>query len=161
MNLMLYGNSCSGKTTFMKILAKSNYTAIPTGDLTRQLYSFGCKNMPVIVQNIIANLSKDREYVFDHFYIHTCEQLHDLFSEWPTVIHVIDRRTEPTFHSQDPDKIKRKQARFNWQADEIERWLKDNDVPVVIVYNTDYGFDVSELIEHGILDYNTRVMLKP
>ena len=161
MNLLLYGTSCSGKSTLMNVLTQFNYQAVPTGALARQLYNIGCQNMPVIIQTIISTLAHDRNYCFDHFYVHTCEQLHDLFNCWPTVIHLIDRRTVKTQHSQDPAKIERKQKRFDEQATFIEKWLSANSVPTITVYNTDYGFDLSELIEHSIVPYNTRVMIKP
>lgn len=161
MNLILYGTSCSGKTTLMNILAKYNYKPVPTGTLARTLYGIGCQNMPVIMQTIISTLKRTTPYCFDHFYIHTCEQLHDLFKEWPTVIRLIDKRTVKTQHSQSPEKIVRKQQRFDAQAAIIESWLANNNINVVNVYNTDYGFDMSELIEHGLVPYNTLVMIKP
>lgn len=161
MNIMLYGTSCAGKSTLMNLLTKFAYQAVPTGTIVRQLYGIGCQNMPVIMQTIIGTLKHDRDYCFDHFYVHTCEQLRDLFGAWPTVIHVIDRRTIKTQHSQDPAKIERKQARFNEQASTIEGFLAANKVPTITVYNTDYGFDLSELIEHGVVPYNTLVIMKP
>lgn len=161
MNLMLLGNSCSGKTTLMKILTKYGYHKMPTGDITRFLYECGCQNMPVIVQTLIENLRPDN-YCFDHFYIHTMEQLHDVTGHWPIVVNVIDKRTGNTHHSQDPAKIERKQERFNSQLPQIFEWLaKHKAVQVVTVYNTDYGFDMSELIEYKIVPYDTFAMVRP
>lgn len=161
MNLMLLGNSCSGKTTLMNILTKYGYHAMPTGDITRFLYKCGCQNMPVIIQTLINHLKPD-SYCFDHFYIHTMEQLHDITGHWPIVINVIDERTGDTWHSQDPAKIERKQARFNSQLPQICEWLKNHKaVQIVTVHNTDYGFDMSELIEHELVPYDTFAVERP
>lgn len=160
MILMLYGPSCCGKTTLMKMLAEYKYTPVPTGNLTRSLYAIGCTNMPVIMQTVVQHMQPGN-YCFDHFYIHTMEQLHDLTGEWPVVIGVLDKRTNPTRHSQDPTKIQQKQERFNAQAPEIAEWLRIHPVKFVFVINTDYGFDLSELIEHRIIPYNALVMKRP
>lgn len=161
MNLMLFGTSCAGKTTFMNILSEYGYHPVPTGDITRFLYKCGCKNMPVIVQAIVGNLQQD-SYCFDHFYIHTMEQLRDITGEWPVVIHIIDKRSGHREHGQSPDKIAKKQARFDSQLPVIMDWLnKHSTVRMVTVYNTDYGFDMSELIEYNLVPYDTLVMRRP
>ena len=161
MNLMLLGNSCSGKTTLMKILTEYGYHKMPTGDITRFLYECGCQNMPVVVQTLIQNLRPD-SYCFDHFYIHTMEQLRNITGEWPVVINVIDMRTGNTHHGQDSAKIERKQERFYSQLPYIVEWLTNHKtVRVVTVSNTDYGFDMSELIEHAIIPYNALVVRRP
>lgn len=160
MNLILYGPSCCGKSTLMRLLAKKGFTPVPTGDITRLLYSTGATCMPYIVQTIISTMKPDN-YCFDHFYIHTWEQLNNKFDSQPIVIRVVDARKNPTYHSQAIDKIKRKQARFEAQSAEIEAFFKAHDITPITVTNTDYGFDMSELIEHKIIPYEELVVQKP
>lgn len=157
-NLMLYGPSCSGKSTLAKLLEPYGYKHLPTGEMTRYLYSLGCTNMPTVMTTIIETL-KPANYCFDHFYMHTAVQLRTITGKWPVIITLIDKREEPTLHSQDPEKIKRKRARFDAQSAEISKFIIDNKLPVVNVTHLATGFDVSELIEHKLISYDAPTVL--
>lgn len=160
MNLMLLGNSCSGKTTLAKMLTKFGYKHLPTGEMTRYLYGLGCTNMPYVMTTIIESLAPD-SYCFDHFYIHTMKQLKALTGSYPIVIQVIDKRSKLICHSQDPAKIARKRERFDEQYDTIVKWLVANGIKVFNVINMDTGFDVSNLIEEKIIPYASMPVLIP
>ena len=153
MNLIIYGNSGSGKTTLAKLLSNEGYCHINTGDITRLMAAMDCHNLPVIVQSMVASMS-DKPHVFDHFYIHTYEQIADIFGAAPVVIKLIDERSV----SHDTN---RKRRRFAVQEPKIEYYLKHASAKVVTVYNTDYGFDVSELINEGYLPFDTFAVIKP
>lgn len=153
MNIMIYGNSGSGKTTLATILAEEGYCHINTGNITRLMANMDCHNLPVIVQSMIASMT-DKPHVFDHFYIHTYEQIADTFGEPPAVIKLIDKRS--VSHEDT-----RKRRRFVAQEPKIENYLKFKSAKVVTVYNTDYGFDVSELINEGYLPFDSFAVIKP
>lgn len=153
MNIMIYGNSGSGKTTLGKILARHGYVHINTGEITRMMAAMDCHNLPVIVQSMVESMNKDKHHCFDHFYIHTYKQLCDLDMH-PLVVELIDKRS--VTHT---NNIKR--DRWITQSDTIEAFFERNVVRRVKVYNTDYGFDLSELIKSGYLPFDTFAMEEP
>ena len=153
MNLMIYGNSGSGKTTLAALLSEEGYCHINTGNITRLMANMDCHNLPVIVQSMVASMS-DKPHVFDHFYIHTYEQIADRFGKPPVVIRLIDNRSISHENT-------RKRRRFVAQEPKIEYYLKHKAAKVVTVYNTDYGFDVSELIYEGYLPFDSFAVIKP
>lgn len=153
MNLMIYGNSGSGKTTLGTILAKYGYIHINTGHITRLMAEMDCHNLPVIVQTMVSTMDFTKSHCFDHFYIHTYEQLRDL-DEPPVVIVLVDRRAVDTKQTD-------KRDRWMRQDPTIASYLDKAKAKIVKVYNTDYGFDLSELIRDGYLPFNAFAMEKP
>lgn len=154
MNILLYGNTGSGKSTLAKTLcAKYPFKHVNTGILTRMMASFGCSNLPVLVQDMIKSMNERDSHIFDHFYMHTWEQLTDLFGR-PYVVSIIDNRTVRQPVSE------KKHRRFLTQHREIANFMKVHDIHPIIVYNTDYGFDVSELIKNGILPFDEYAVIK-
>lgn len=154
MNILLYGNTGSGKSTLAKTLcAKYPFKHVNTGALTRMMASFGCSNLPVLVQDMIKSMDVRDSHIFDHFYMHTWEQLTDLFGR-PYVVTVVDNRTTRLPVSEE------KHKRFLAQHCEISKFMEVHDIHPIIVYNTDYGFDVSELIRNGILPFNEYAVIK-
>lgn len=155
MNIMLLGNTGCGKSTLAKLLSdRHGFRHVNTGKLTRLMASFGCNNLPILVQDMIKTMSPADTHVFDHFYMHTWEQLNDLFGR-PIVVLVEDRRSCPK------DTQHRKYRRFIGQLPEIYKFLRDKEIIPIRVYNTDYGFDVSELINAGILPFGELAMIRP
>lgn len=155
MNIMLFGNTGSGKSTLAKLLAsRHNFKHVNTGRLTRMMASFGCRNLPILVQDMIKTMNPNDDHIFDHFYMHTYKQLDDLFGP-PIVVAVEDRRTkrEPV------DSYK--YQRFIDQLPRIHMFMATNRIVPIKVYNTDYGFDVSELIRADILPFSEFAVLKP
>lgn len=153
MNLMIYGNSGSGKTTLGTILAKYGYIHINTGHITRLMAEMDCHNLPVIVQTMVSTMDTGKNHCFDHFYIHTYEQLRDM-GITPVVVMLVDRRSTDAKHT-----IKR--ARWKYQDRAIVSYLDKVKANTVVVYNTDYGFDLSELIRGGCLPFNAFAVEKP
>ena len=153
MNIMIYGNSGSGKTTLATILKKYGYVHINTGQITRLMADMDCHNLPVIVQAMVSTMDTTKDHCFDHFYIHTYEQLRDLGMA-PVVVCLIDRRT-----IEHPDTDKRN--RWLCQDPEIVAYLDRAKTTVINVYNTDYGFDLSELIRAKYLPFNAFAMERP
>jgi adenylate kinase family enzyme len=150
---MIYGNSGSGKTTLATILKKYGYVHINTGQITRLMADMDCHNLPVIVQTMVSTMDTTKDHCFDHFYIHTYEQLRDL-GMTPAVVCLVDSRTID--HS---DTNKRK--RWQWQDPEIVTYLDKVGATVIKVYNTDYGFDLSELIRAKYLPFSAFAMERP
>lgn len=153
MNIMIYGNSGSGKTTLASILKKYGYVHINTGQITRLMADMDCHNLPVIVQTMVSTMDTTKDHCFDHFYIHTYEQLRDL-GMTPAVVCLLDKRTVD--HS-DTDK----RERWECQNPEIVTYLDKIKATVIKVYNTDYGFDLSELIRAKYLPFNAFAMERP
>lgn len=153
MNLMIYGNSGSGKTTLGTILAKYGYIHINTGHITRLMAEMDCHNLPVIVQTMVGTMDPAKNHCFDHFYMHTYEQL-NVMGVRPTVIVLIDRRSGTVDRT-----IKR--DRWEYQDPAIVSYLDKVKANIVTVYNTDYGFDLSELIRGGYLPFTAFAMEKP
>lgn len=153
MNIMIYGNSGSGKTTLATILKKYGYAHINTGQITRLMADMDCHNLPVIVQAMVATMDTSKDHCFDHFYIHTYEQLRDL-GMTPAVICLVDNRT--VSH---PDTNKRE--RWQCQDPEIVTYLDKVGATIIKVYNTDYGFDLSELIRAKYLPFDAFAMERP
>lgn len=153
MNLMIYGNSGSGKTALGTILAKYGYIHINTGHITRLMAEMDCHNLPVIVQTMVGTMDTGKDHCFDHFYIHTYEQLRDMGIP-PVVIRLVDRRSITVERTA-------KRARWEWQDPEITSYLDKVKAKTVAVYNTDYGFDLSELIRGGYLPFNAFAVEKP
>lgn len=151
MNLIIYGNSGNGKTTLARYLADYGYIHVNTGDITRLMASQDCHNLPVIVQAMVASMDWSKPHVFDHFYIHTYRQICGLTNP-PVVVRLIDKRSVD--HDDTP-----KRRRFEEQAPTIEKFLDRVAAIVIPVYNTDYGFDVSELIKCGALPFSAFAML--
>lgn len=153
MNLMIYGNSGSGKTTLGTILAKYGYIHINTGHITRLMAEMDCHNLPIIVQTMVATMDTAKNHCFDHFYIHTYEQLRDL-GVAPVVITLADRRRVT---------VKQTDKRDRWECQDpiIAGYLDKVKAKTVMVYNTDYGFDLSELIRGGYLPFNAFAVEKP
>lgn len=155
MNIMLLGNTGSGKSTLASLLAsRHNFKHVNTGRLTRMMASFGCNNLPILVQDMIKTMSPNDNHIFDHFYMHTWQQLTDLFGE-PVVVIVEDRRSGAR------DINARKSKRFTKQLPTIYRFMCEHHIVPIKVYNTDYGFDVSELIRADILPFSEFAVLKP
>ena len=155
MNIMLLGNTGSGKSTLADLLAsRHNFKHVNTGKLTRMMASFGCNNLPILVQDMIKTMSPNDNHIFDHFYMHTYKQLADLFGK-PIVVFVEDRRTKRIPVDE------RKHQRFMAQLPTIHEFMLMNDIVPIKVYNTDYGFDVSELIRARILPFNEFAVIKP
>lgn len=155
MNIMLLGNTGSGKSTLANLLAsRHNFKHVNTGRLTRMMASFGCNNLPILVQDMIKTMSPNDNHIFDHFYMHTWQQLTDLFGE-PVVVIIEDRRSGAR------DTNARKSKRFVKQLPTIYRFMCEHHIVPIKVYNTDYGFDVSELIRAGILPFDEFAMLEP
>ena len=155
MNIMLLGNTGSGKSTLADLLAsRHNFKHVNTGKLTRMMASFGCNNLPILVQDMIKTMSPNDNHIFDHFYMHTYKQLDDLFGK-PIVVFVEDRRTKRIPVDE------RKHQRFMAQLPTIHEFMLMNDIVPIKVYNTDYGFDVSELIRARILPFNEFAVIKP
>ena len=150
MNIMIYGNSGSGKTTLAKILARHGYTHINTGEITRMMAAMDCHNLPVIVQAMVDSMNPRVHHCFDHFYMHTFNQLCDRDME-PLVIDLVDKRS--ITHEET-----RKRSRWIKQDPAIRRFMSEGRIHVVKVYNTDYGFDLSELISNGYLPFDTFAM---
>lgn len=153
MNIMIYGNSGSGKTTLGTILAKYGYIHINTGHITRLMAEMDCHNLPVIVQTMVATMDIGKNHCFDHFYIHTYEQLRDM-SVPPVVIMLVDRRSVTVERTA-------KRDRWDWQDPAIVGYLGKVKAKTVTVYNTDYGFDLSELIRGGYLPFTAFAVEKP
>lgn len=153
MNIMIYGNSGSGKTTLGKILARYGYVHINTGEITRMMAAMDCHNLPVIVQAMVESMDRNKRHCFDHFYIHTYKQLRDLGME-PLVVELLDKRSVTHTNSA-------KRDRWATQSESIEGFFSLNEVKRVKVYNTDYGFDLSELIKAGYLPFDTFAMEEP
>lgn len=153
MQLMLLGNSCAGKSTLALYLASLGYRYVPTGTITRDLEKAGASNMPYLWTTIINTLNMAETHVFDHFYMHTMRQLQNMAGEWPIVIEVIDKRTNPVSNAHSESKLKEKQTRYNAQYDNIMAWLKRNEIQHIRVINMDTGFDVSELIKAQIVPF--------
>lgn len=151
MNLMIYGNSGNGKTTLAKLLTAYKYIHVNTGDITRLMASQDCHNLPVIVQAMVASMDWSKPHVFDHFYIHTYRQICRL-TQPPVIVRLIDNRSVD--HDDTP-----KRKRFVAQAPIIEEYFKAAHATIVSVYNTDYGFDVSELIKCGALPFDAFAVL--
>jgi hypothetical protein len=80
-------------------------------------------------------------------------QLQAMTGEWPIVIEVIDKRTNPVSNVHSEVKLKEKQTRYSAQYDDIMSWLKRNDITHIRVINMDTGFDVSELIKAQIVPF--------
>ena len=138
MNIMLLGNTGSGKSTLAGLLAsRHNFKHVNTGSLTRMMASFGCNNLPILVQDMIKTMSHNDNHIFDHFYMHTWQQLTDLFGE-PVVVIIEDRRSGARDY----------------------RFMCEHHIIPIKVYNTDYGFDVSELIRADILPFDEFPMLE-
>lgn len=155
MNIMLLGNTGSGKSTLAGLLAsRHNFKHVNTGRLTRMMASFGCNNLPILVQDMIKTMSPNDNHIFDHFYMHTWQQLDDLFGE-PVVVVIEDRRSGAR------DINHCKSNRFAKQLPTIYRFMCEHHIVPIKVYNTDYGFDVSELIRANILPFDEFAMLKP
>lgn len=152
--LMLFGNSCSGKSTLAKFLQMAGYIYVPTGDITRQLEKAGASNMPYLWTTIISTLDVSKSHVFDHFYMHTMHQLKDMSGDWPIVIEVIDKRSATTLNAHSELSAPAKQRRYDMQYAGIIDWLKQIKVKPVRVINMDTGFDISELIKAGIVSFN-------
>ena len=148
MNIIIYGNSGSGKSTFAARLSARHPTFkhINTGEITRMMARFGCHNLPVLVQTIIDSLDFDDNHIFDHFYMHTWHQLYENFGT-PIVVEMIDKTSRPKRDS-------RKTERFEAQHREIQEFFVRHSIKPIKVYNTDYGFDVSELINAGVLPFS-------
>ena len=153
MNIILFCNSGSGKSTLAKLLSEYGYCHINTGEITRMMAKMDVHNLPVVVQTMIATMDFSKSHVFDHFYIHTYEQLRDLGAN-PIVVAVMDRRTEKP-------PINKKRHRFHEQLPKILTYFDKVHIKPIEVINTDYGFDVSELINAGILPFECMAMLKP
>lgn len=153
MNIMIYGNSGSGKTTLATILKKYGYVHINTGQITRLMADMDCHNLPVIVQTMVSTMDTTKDHCFDHFYIHTYEQLRDL-GMTPAVVCLVDNRNID--HSDT-----KKRERWLWQDPEIVAYLDKVKAAVIKVYNTDYGFDISELIRAKYLPFNAFAMERP
>lgn len=153
MNIMIYGNSGSGKTTLATILKKYGYVHINTGQITRLMADMDCHNLPVIVQTMVSTMDTNKDHCFDHFYIHTYEQLRDL-GMTPAVVCLVDNRSID--HS-DTDK----RTRWECQDSEIVTYLDKVKATIIKVYNTDYGFDLSELIRAKYLPFNAFAMERP
>ncbi|WP_407448664.1 AAA family ATPase [Fibrobacter sp.] len=154
MNIMIYGNSGSGKTTLATILKKKyGYVHINTGQITRLMADMDCHNLPVIVQTMVSTMDTNKDHCFDHFYIHTYEQLCDL-GMTPAVICLVDNRTIDHADTS-------KRERWLCQDPEIVAYLDKVGATVIKVYNTDYGFDVSELIRAKYLPFNAFAMERP
>lgn len=153
MNIMIYGNSGSGKTTLAIILKKYGYVHINTGQITRLMADMDCHNLPVIVQTMVSTMDTTKAHCFDHFYIHTYEQLRDL-GMTPAVVCLVDSRS-----IDHPDTKKRE--RWLCQDPEIAAYLDKIGATIIKVYNTDYGFDLSELIRTGYLPFNAFAMERP
>ena len=153
MNIMIYGNSGSGKTTLATILKKYGYVHINTGQITRLMADMDCHNLPVIVQTMVSTMDTTKDHCFDHFYIHTYEQLRDL-GMTPVVVCLVDNR-----NIDHPDTKKRE--RWLWQDSEIVAYLDKVKATIIKVYNTDYGFDISELIRAKYLPFNAFAMECP
>lgn len=153
MNIMIYGNSGSGKTTLATILKKYGYIHINTGQITRLMADMDCHNLPVIVQSMVSTMDTNKDHCFDHFYIHTYEQLRDL-GMTPAVVCLVDTRTIDHADT-------KKRDRWLCQNHEIVTYLDKAKATVIKVYNTDYGFDISELISAGYLPFNAFAMERP
>lgn len=153
MNIMIYGNSGSGKTTLATILKKYGYVHINTGQITRLMADMDCHNLPVIVQTMVSTMDTTKDHCFDHFYIHTYEQLRDL-GMTPAVVYLVDKRT---INHGDTNK----RERWLCQDPEIVTYLDKAEVRVIKVYNTDYGFDISELIRAKYLPFNAFAVERP
>lgn len=153
MNIMIYGNSGSGKTTLATILKKYGYVHINTGQITRLMADMDCHNLPIIVQTMVSTMDTTKDHCFDHFYIHTYEQLRDL-GMTPAVVCLVDSRS-----IDHPDTKKR--VRWQRQDTEIVDYLNKIGATVIKVYNTDYGFDLSELIRAEYLPFNAFAMERP
>lgn len=146
--LMLYGPSGCGKTTLAKIISRYGYIHVNTGDITRLMAVQGCHNLPVIVQMMIDTMDFGKSHVFDHFYMHTWKQLSAKTDV--VVIEILDVRKDPAHMSVASDK----RTRWFRQDPAIRTFIIDNKIEVVKVYNTDYGFDVSELIRRGLFPFD-------
>ena len=153
MNIMIYGNSGNGKTTLATILKKYGYVHINTGQITRLMADMDCHNLPVIVQTMVSTMDTTKDHCFDHFYIHTYEQLRDL-GMTPVVVCLVDNR-----NIDHPDTQKRE--RWLCQDPEIVAYLDKVKATIIKVYNTDYGFDISELIRAKYLPFNAFAMERP
>jgi cytidylate kinase len=156
MNILFYGNTGCGKSTLAETICKRYpyFKHVNTGALTRMMASFGCKNLPLLVQDMIKSMSPIENHIFDHFYTHTWEQLNDLF-DTPYVVAVEDKRT----NKKPVDEMKHN--RFLAQAHEVHRFMIAHHIVPIKVYNTDYGFDVSELIKADILPFDEFAVLRP
>jgi adenylate kinase family enzyme len=153
MNIMIYGNSGSGKTTLATILKKYGYVHINTGQITRLMADMDCHNLPVIVQTMVSTMDTTKDHCFDHFYIHTYEQLRDL-GMTPAIACLVDNRTIDHSNTN-------KRERWQCQDHEIVTYLDKVGATVIKVYNTDYGFDLSELIRTKYLPFNAFAMERP
>lgn len=155
-NLMLYGPSGSGKTTLAKLLAMAgHYIHVNTGEITRLMHSADCHNLPKIVQDMVYSMDPAKAHVFDHFYVHTYRQLAAHCGGPLHVIEVIEGRTEPKIL----DSLKRR--RWFEQDKFIRQWFCQMKIEPIKVNRLDFGYDVSELISHGILPYETLPVLNP
>lgn len=153
MNIMIYGNSGSGKTTLASILKKYGYVHINTGQITRLMADMDCHNLPVIVQTMVSTMDTTKDHCFDHFYIHTYEQLRDL-GMTPAVVYLADNRGIGHLNTT-------KRERWKCQDLKIIDYLHAVKATIIKVYNTDYGFDLSELIRAGYLPFNAFAMERP
>lgn len=155
-NLMLYGPSGSGKTTLAKLLAMTgHYIHVNTGEITRLMHSADCHNLPKIVQDMVYSMDPGKAHVFDHFYVHTYRQLAVHCGGPLHVIEIVEGRTEP----QILNSIKRQ--RWFEQDKFIRQWFNQVKIDPIKVVRLDFGYDVSELISHGILPYETLPVLNP
>lgn len=159
-HLIIYGKPFSGKSTLCRLLARyAGYTPLLTGDLTRTMRKAGITSLPTVMQTAIANL-KPGQYCHDHLYVHTLRQL-VYRGDKVTVVRLEDIQRRP-FPSRAADKLAAKTKRFYAQMDFVEHALAQLPcVQSVTVVNNEFGFDLSNLIDAGLVPFDCPVVLAP
>lgn len=157
-HLIIYGKPFSGKSTLCRLLAKyAGYTPLLTGDLTRAMRRSGIQSLPTVMRTALDNLKPGR-YCHDHLYVHTLRQLVDK-GDTVSVVRLVDTERRP-FPARHADKLADKTYRFNAQSDFVEHALAHlPDIQCVKVTNGPQGFDVSNLVDAGLVPFDCPVVL--
>lgn len=159
-HLVIYGKPFSGKSTLCRLLTRyAGYTPLLTGDLTRDMRRAGIESLPTVMRTALDNL-KPGKYCHDHLYVHTLRQLVDR-GDGVAVVKLVDTERRP-FPDKYADKLSAKVRRFEAQREYVAHALAQMPfVPVVKVTNGPNGFDLSNLIDAGLVPFECPVVLAP